>query len=232
MKKFKAVIFDLYGTLVDSFTITGYEETLKNTARALGVPFDDYRRVWYETAYGRNTGVYPTTRDVMNYICQTLEVPVNDEQLDRARMIRYEYNRKELTPRSDAVFVLKELRKMGYKLGLVSNCSPVTEEVWKETPFPLMFDDTTFSTSAGHKKPDPRIYFLALDRLGVKGEDCMYVGDGDSDELTGAREAGMYPVMISVDYEKDNELYVYDRQEWDGPVIRSLTEVLSLVEEE
>ena len=71
---------------------------------------------------------------------------------------------------------------------------------------------------------------MALDGLGVEGKDCIYVGDGDSNELTGAQEMGMHPVMISVDYEKDNNIYVYNRQEWDGPVINSLTEVLSLVD--
>jgi putative hydrolase of the HAD superfamily len=230
--KFKAVIFDLYGTLVDSFTVAGYEETLRNTALALGVPYDDYRRIWYETAYERNTGVYPTTRDVMKHICQRLEMPVTDEQLDKARMLRYEYCRKEMTPRNDAFFVLKELRERRYKTGLISNCSPVTEEVWDETPFPQLFDVTIFSTSARLKKPDPRIYHLALDGLGVEGKKCIYVGDGDSNELTGAQEMGMYPVKISVDYEKDNSLYVYNRQEWDGPVINSLTKVLALLEDE
>jgi putative hydrolase of the HAD superfamily len=229
---FKAVIFDLYGTLVDSYTLAGYEETLRATARVLGVPYDDYRRIWYETAYDRNTGVYPTTRDMMKYICQRLEVPVNDEQLDKARMLRYEYNREEMTPRADAVHVLTNLRERGYKTGLISNCSPVTEEVWNDTPFPLLFDVSIFSTSARLKKPDPRIYRLALENLGVEGKDCIYVGDGDSNELTGAQEMGMLPVMISVDYEKDNSLYVYNRQEWDGPVISSLTEVLSLLEDE
>lgn len=230
--KFKAVIFDLFGTLVDSYTVAGYEETLRNTARTLGIPYTDYRRIWYETAYERNTGVYPTTRDMMKYICQRLEVPVNDEQLDKASILRYEYNRKEMTPRDDAVHVLIELRERGYQTGLISNCSPVTEDVWNETPFPLLFDVSIFSTSARLKKPDPRIYRLALDELGIEGEDCIYVGDGDSNELTGAQEMGMHPVMISVDYEKDNSLYVYNRQDWDGLVIRSLTEVLALVEEE
>ena len=229
--KFKAVIFDLFGTLVDSFTVVEYEATLKHTAQVLGIPYDDYRRIWYETAYDRNTGVYPTTRDMMKYICQRLEVPVNDEQLDKARMLRYGYNRKEMVPRTDAVYVLTELRERGYKIGLISNCSPVTKEVWDETPFSSLFDVTIFSTCAKIKKPDPQIYRMALKGLGVDGENCIYVGDGDSNELTGAREMEMHPVMISVDYEKDNDLYVYNRQEWDGPVISSLTEVLALVEE-
>ena len=232
MKKYKAVIFDLFGTLVDSFTVAEYEATLKHTSLALGVPYDDYRRVWYETAYDRNTGVYPTTRAMLEHICRKLEVPVKGEQLETGRNIRLEFVRKEMTPRTDAVYVLKELRVRGLKIGLISNCSPVTEEVWDETPFTPLFDVTIFSTSAGIRKPDPQIYRLALDGLGVEGEDCIYVGDGDSNELTGAQEMGMYPVMISVDYEKDNDLYVYNRQEWDGPVISSLTEVLTLMEEE
>ena len=228
--KCKAVIFDLFGTLVNSITVARYEESLKSTSLALGIPYDDFRLIWYETAYDRNTGVYPTTRAVMEYICQRLEVMVKDEQLDRARMIRLEFVRKEMTPRTDAVVVLKELRERGFKTGLVSNCSPVTEELWDETPFPPLFDVTVFSTSAGLRKPDPKIFRMALDGLGVEGKDCIYVGDGDSNELTGAQEMGMHPVMISVDYEKDNNIYVYNRQEWDGPVINSLTEVLSLVD--
>ncbi len=231
LKKYKAVIFDLFGTLVDSITVAGYEESLRNTAQVLGVPYNDYRLIWNETAYDRNTGVYPTTKAMMEHICRKLELPVNDEQLDIARDIRHKFVRKEMIPRSDAVFVLKELRERRFKTGLISNCSPVTEELWDKTPFPPLFDIAIFSTSARIRKPDPRIYQLALDGLGIEGEDCIYVGDGDSNELTGAQEMGMYPVMISVDYEKDNDLYMYSRQEWDGPAINSLTEVLRLLED-
>jgi putative hydrolase of the HAD superfamily len=229
-REYKAVIFDLFGTLVDSFTIAKYEESLKSIAQILGISYDGFKQIWYETAYDRNTGVYPTTRDVMDFICKSLEVPVSKEQLDNARKKRYEYVREEMTPRTDAVCVLKELRNRGYKTGLISNCSPVTEELWNETPFPPCFDVSIFSTSAKIKKPDPQIYRLALGELGVEGKDCMYVGDGDSNELTGAREMGIHPVMISVEYEKDNSLYLYNRQEWGGPVISSLSEVLSLVD--
>jgi hypothetical protein len=42
----------------------------------------------------------------------------------------------------------------------------------------------------------------------------------------------MYPVMIQVKYDSETDDYLAERQEWDGPVIRSLTEVLALVEEE
>jgi putative hydrolase of the HAD superfamily len=38
-------------------------------------------------------------------------------------------------------------------------------------------------------KPDPRIFQLACKRLGLQPEDCLYVGDGGSNEFTAAKEA-------------------------------------------
>ncbi len=230
--KCKAVIFDLFGTLVDSITVEGYEESLKRTALALGTPYDDFRRVWYETGFDRNTGVFPTTRAVMKNICERLNIQVSDERLDNAKDIRHKFVKREMTPRSDAGYVLEQLRNKGLKTALLSNCSPVTAELWDSIPISSLFDVTILSCSTGLRKPDPGIYKLVIDGLGVRAEDCMYVGDGDSNELSGALEMGMQPVMIRVDYEKESALYVYNRQEWDGPVIGSLTEVLSLVEEQ
>ena len=71
---------------------------------------------------------------------------------------------------------------------------------------------------------------MAMDSLQLKAEECVYVGDGDSNELTGAQEVGMHPVMIQVEYDSKTGDYLADRQEWDGPVISSLTEILNLVE--
>jgi putative hydrolase of the HAD superfamily len=232
VKKYKAVIFDLYGTLVDCYKVVDYNNTLVEMAAILNVPYREFRRVWDDMAPERNTGAFATTNANIAAICNRMNVHVDDHMIKRAANIRREFVTQTLSPRNDTLNTLAQLKEKGIKIGLISNCSPDTPETWNETPFTPLFDVTIFSTSAGIRKPDPQIYRLALDGLGVEGEDCIYVGDGDSNELTGAQEMGMYPVMISVDYEKDNDLYVYNRQEWDGPVISSLTEVLALVEEE
>jgi putative hydrolase of the HAD superfamily len=51
------------------------------------------------------------------------------------------------------------------------------------------------SCETGLVKPDPEIFKLCAARLGVRPEDCLYVGDGGSDELRGASTVGMTPVQ-------------------------------------
>ena len=57
----------------------------------------------------------------------------------------------------------------------------------------------------------------------------MYIGDGDSNELTGALQVGMYPVMIRVPDETVDTYFVHREEKWEGPVIKSLWEVLDLL---
>jgi putative hydrolase of the HAD superfamily len=54
-----------------------------------------------------------------------------------------------------------------------------------------MFDDVVFSYQVGHLKPEPEIYLLACRRLAVSPADAVFVGDGGSDELSGATGVGM-----------------------------------------
>jgi len=54
-----------------------------------------------------------------------------------------------------------------------------------------------FSCEVGLAKPDPAIYHLAAARLGVEPAECLFVGDGGSDELSGAGAAAMTPVLLT-----------------------------------
>ena len=120
---------------------------------------------------------------------------------------------------------------MGYKTALISDCSAETPESWTDTPLESLMDVTAFSCVAGIKKPDPRIYHLACERLGVNPQDCIYVGDGSSRELTGASQVGMHAVLISVAYEEvfdSYDAYRREARDWKGPVISALSDVLAL----
>ena len=61
----------------------------------------------------------------------------------------------------------------------------------------------------------------------MKPGECLYVGDGLSDELTGAANVGMHPVRIHVSYE--DTFRDEHAQEWAGPSVSALEEVLTLV---
>ena len=77
------------------------------------------------------------------------------------------------------------------------------------------------------KKPDPQIYYLACEQLGVEPNECLYIGDGDSDELSGASQLGMDAVMIR----DPNEMNPYRLVEvdWDGRKIEYFKEIMDLI---
>jgi putative hydrolase of the HAD superfamily len=228
-KRYKAVIFDLFGTLVDNFTVPEYQRVLAEMSAVLKAPTDRFSQLWRDTFRLRTNGTHRTHQDSIRYICRELGLTVTEGQVEEAAALRLAYTIKALKPRPQAVPVIKKLKSMGYKVGLISDCSPETPAAWSQTLFRGLFDVTVFSCKAGMKKPDPRIYRLATEGLKVKPEDCLYIGDGSSQELTGARQAGMTPVLIRVPDEPADTHFIDREENWEGPVIASLGEVLELV---
>ena len=92
------------------------------------------------------------------------------------------------------------------------------------------FETAIFSCAVGLKKPDPRIYQMATEQLKVKPEDCLYIGDGSSQELTGALKIGMHPVWLRIPKEINENNFRIDQEELDGVIISALKEVLELVD--
>jgi putative hydrolase of the HAD superfamily len=126
-------------------------------------------------------------------------------------------------PREGAVATLAELRARGLRTGLITVCSEDTVDVWPETPFAGLFDAEVFSCSCGLRKPDPRIYGLACEQLGVRPGESIFVGDGANDELAGAERVGMRAILIHRPGEEPARPEVRD---WPGPRITSIPDVL------
>jgi putative hydrolase of the HAD superfamily len=135
--------------------------------------------------------------------------------------------RRALEPRPDAVPTLAHLKKEAYKIGLLSNCSVEIPILWPETAFTDLIDSTIFSSRERLKKPDPRIYHLACERLGVKPEQCVYIADGENYELTAAAKVGLHSVLIRNPLRDNGSELLREAREWDGDVISSLSEILS-----
>lgn len=140
---------------------------------------------------------------------------------DAFRTVRY-----LVAPSSDALAALGALRAQGRRIGILSDCSSETPELWPTLPYADLVDAAVFSFDVGTRKPDRRMYVAVADALGVEPEDCLYVGDGSSHELTGAEAAGMTAVMF--DACPDPALQ-YDRDEaWAGARVTSLLDVARL----
>jgi putative hydrolase of the HAD superfamily len=83
-----------------------------------------------------------------------------------------------------------ELAAMGLRLAVVSNWDVALTGYLEALGLREHFTAIVTSAEAGAPKPDPRIFELALERLGVAPERALHVGDAEADEL-GARAAGM-----------------------------------------
>jgi putative hydrolase of the HAD superfamily len=204
----RAVVFDLFETLVD------YDEqkSLDFSAAAadlLGRGRDEFHTLWRAGRPARDSG------PMRGYLAS---IGVTGGDADRLVELRRASSLGLLAaPRPGVIDTIAELRRRGLGVGLITVCSEDVVEVWEETPFAGAFDAVVFSCSCGYRKPDPRIYELALRKLGVEARDAIFVGDGTNEELAGAEAVGMRAVQIGA------------TQPWSGERISAIPEVLELL---
>ncbi len=229
---YSAVIFDLYGTLVDDLTspriqMTKYRRVLSEMAFELRVPADEFVRLWMKTSDKRARGEFPDLESNLVDICRVLGETCGADRAAEAVLLRVEFIRRALIPREDTIDTLRAIRESGHKVGLISDCGFDTVEVWRDSYLATLIDEAILSCSVGVKKPDPRIYQLACQRLEVPPDKCLYVGDGGSTELAGATEIGMQAVLIRAMY--DDEIGG-SREEWPGLRVSTLGGIMPLLE--
>jgi putative hydrolase of the HAD superfamily len=94
----------------------------------------------------------------------------------------------------DAPPVLRELKRNGLKIGLVSNTSRDLRR-FADT-FSLEVDAVVSSGAHGKVKPDPSIFLVALEQLGVDAREAVMVGDSLTDDVEGARAIGMPALLL------------------------------------
>ena len=226
--KRNAVIFDFYGTLVEDFA-SSVGQTHMDFVQALEVAEEPFRKLWRETTDMRITGAFQTVESSIEYVCSRLGTALTAEQLSSAVQMRLQMIRRTLSPRPDALETLVALKDQGYRIGLLSNCSIEIPILWPETAFADLFDSLIFSSREGLKKPDPRIYHLACERLGAAPEQCLYIADGENYELAAARKIGLDAVLIRNSSQNLSRDLHQEANEWEGPSVNSLTEVAGLV---
>lgn len=230
--KHRAVVFDLWGTLVPQFDYAEFAASLRAMADAVGVDSDVFHQAWYDLWHERATGLFPTVQSTLEHICAVNGGSPSEEQLTQAVGIRYAFTRAVLVgrPRPDAVSTLEALKAKGLSLGLVSNCTPEVPSIWPDTPFAPLIGIPVFSCTVGIKKPDQRIYRVACEGLGVAPGECVYVGDGFDQELQGAMALGMWPVLIAPPDERPPDTIEWEGDTWKGERIETLAQVTRLVQ--
>lgn len=221
----------MYGTLTPSWPKAVWDEQKRTSAAPLALREDEWIAALDASWDERLTGVLGSQLETFRVIATRIGPAPTDEQLAEAVARRYAAYRRTHTIRPEAVPTLKALRAGGYKIGLVSDCTHDLADQWDELELAEFFDAAVFSCNEGTRKPDPRLFLAAAERLGVPPEACLYVGDGGGDELAGSAAVGMHPVLLAGADWDAHHAPGRPEDEWTGRRAESLSEIPAMLEE-
>lgn len=217
----KAVIFDLYETLITEWVSDKYHSG--KCAADLGVDYKLFREVWESLHPPMDTGACSYEQALIR-ICRAAGITPSPETLALCVARRIKGKAQCFAhPREDILQMLGALKAAGVRLCLCSNCSSDEVTALRESALYPYFDAVVLSYEAGVKKPDEAIYRVCTEKLGVSPSDCLYIGDGGSHELYGARAVGMKParaMWFLIQYAQKFEPMPFDELNAPGDVIR------------
>lgn len=190
----QAIIFDLFYTILYDEG-TGTREKAVEVARAAGIAEDDWLRGWRVAGDDAAKGNPGTTIGRVRRALAEVGYDGESERLaDELTGLMFVRQIPRLYP--DTRGTLADLRGRGYRVGLVSNCFG-NEAHWPaEFELDHCFDAMVLSCAVGMVKPEPGIYQLAADHLGVPPDECVFVDDVPS-YVAGAMAVGMTGVRIN-----------------------------------
>ena len=201
MPKLSAVLFDVYGTLVDIHTNEHRDDVFDSLSRFL-----EYRRVFIPGKELKELYFDHINEQIARSRERHAEVDVarafghvlreRGRTTDRyLTMITAQLYRSLCRERfrlyDDTFWTLNEFRKR-YRLGIVSDaqrlfCKPELKTLRLEN----FFNALVISSDYGFRKPDPRLFHIALAALDVPASEAAYIGNKYETDLIGAKEAGM-----------------------------------------
>lgn len=208
MMGIKAIIFDFWGTLMDN----GTRSPIRQSQRILKVwmPFSEYVVRLEKTLMTRR---FSSLGEAFKDVCVAFGILPKKTIIDKLIGV-WNKNRLLAKPYPETLNVLKKLRKAGYKTCLVSNtdCFSV-EPLLEKYGMNELFDAIIFSYQIGCLKTDPKMFNIALKKLGVKKDEVLMVGDSIESDMAGAENAGIRGILIDRRNKRDYKEKIKDLNE-------------------
>lgn len=220
----KAVIFDMYETLITLFESPLYFGT--QMAVDAGIQEDKFQELWRAAEEDRTIGKI-SLEEILEKIlkennCYSQELIQSIVQKrNKTKEESFNHIHKEIIP------LLSALREKNILVGLISNCYSEEAYAIRKSVLYSYFNATCLSYEEGLQKPDPAIFYRCMEKLNVKADECLYVGDGGSFELETAKMVGMKAVQ-AVWYLKDGTSQPSKRKE-DFKQIETPLDILNLI---
>jgi putative hydrolase of the HAD superfamily len=217
----RAVLFDFFNTLTGAVRRGSRHADI---ARLLGCRPETWVAALDRTYHERAAGRYGTAIAGLRRLALEAGGRPDCAGLVAAIEARLDALRADAPIRPDAPATLRTLRQMGLRTAVVSDCWFELPVYLPRLPIGKLLDAHVFSVNVGATKPHPAMYLTACAELGVEPHECVYLGDGGSLELTGARVLGMIAIRLAAP-DLGSHLTFDAEADWDGPVIRELREL-------
>ena len=149
--RYRAVIFDLFGTLVRSFTRQEYDRVNAQMFAAVRVPYVDFWRLMGETYQDSCLGRYSSYEEIVADVCCRAGVEANMTHITQAARFHYEFMANALAPDPEVLEALDRLKKRGLQLGLMSDCGPAVPLLFPQSPLARFIDIPVFPVKSGSR---------------------------------------------------------------------------------
>ncbi|NIQ03481.1 MAG: HAD-IIIA family hydrolase [Nitrospinaceae bacterium] len=208
---FKAVLFDWAHTLVDLMDEDDRVplELIHDHLAGLGFTVPDFQK-FYDTYHDLFFGMIEISRvthrearfdHVLQYLLAQNDIHLNGKvRLQDLLKMYYEkiYSRRRVFP--EVIETLASLKNSGIAMAVVSNTTnPGSMKDYEQTLMGLdsYFQFSIYSSEVPYRKPHPSIFQLALDRLNMKPEEVLFVGDNLRMDVQGAQSVGMKAAWLN-----------------------------------
>ncbi len=198
-----AILFDLFGTLITA-------ESDDNAHRALSEKLahihnyvfsgEEHFQLYYELIHGRRSRekIASSTKAVWEALRELSRKYGFELKIDypSVRKLHLMFHIAYAEPYPDAVDALKKAKALCGKIGLVSDAdNDMVYGILYRLGLLRYLDTIVTSEEIGVSKPDPKLFLVAAERLGVRPENTAMIGDSWKD-VEGAKNAGMKAVLV------------------------------------
>ncbi len=222
MEHIRVILFDMYGTLVDIKTNEHRDDVFDSLSRFL-----EYRRVFIpgwelkelyfdqiNQQLAKSRERYPEV-DIARAIEHVLEKRGSTNNRNLSMIVTQLYRslcREHLRLYSDTFWTLNEFRKR-YRLGIISDaqrlfCKPELRTLRLEN----FFEVIVISSDFGFRKPDPRLFNIAMDLFDVKPSEAAYIGNSYQTDVIGAKAARLAVAGLIRQTESEKKTYTNEYQ--------------------
>lgn len=210
---YDAVVFDLFGTLVDAPTTHDRAACAMAIARETGTGTATAESVLASSWEIRHDGRLPTLAELAGWLSHQCSAP--PAVSIRLAVTLLEIARRRLVCDRSVINILRRLRRRGVRIGVLSDAAADVAAAWPEGSLASVVDVAVFSCREKAVKPAPQLYRTVVEGLGVDRASVLYCGDGGGGELAGAQAAGLH--VVRVRRRGMPSALAYGECDWSGP---------------